>query len=63
MNHTYNEAQIGWFKAGSALNLIKEDNKRIGFKYLSLEFVIENRKPDLQVSFFTFETHWFFKII
>lgn len=22
-NHTYNEAQIGWFKAGSALNLIK----------------------------------------
>ncbi|MFT6970127.1 MAG: aconitate hydratase [Roseivirga sp.] len=27
-NHTYNEAQIGWFKAGSALNLIKEDNKK-----------------------------------
>ncbi|NVK83425.1 MAG: aconitate hydratase [Cytophagia bacterium] len=26
-NHTYNEAQIGWFKAGSALNLIKEQNK------------------------------------
>jgi aconitate hydratase len=23
-NHTYNESQIGWFKAGSALNLIKE---------------------------------------
>ncbi|TNF23933.1 MAG: aconitate hydratase, partial [Bacteroidetes bacterium] len=23
-NHTYNEAQIAWFKAGSALNLIKE---------------------------------------
>jgi hypothetical protein len=22
-NHTYNEAQIEWFKAGSALNLIK----------------------------------------
>jgi len=22
-NHTYNEQQIGWFKAGSALNLIK----------------------------------------
>ncbi len=22
-NHTYNDAQIGWFKAGSALNLIK----------------------------------------
>ena len=20
LNHTYNEAQIGWFKAGSALN-------------------------------------------
>ncbi len=24
VNHTYNEQQIGWFKAGSALNLIKE---------------------------------------
>ncbi|MBN4082134.1 aconitate hydratase [bacterium AH-315-B15] len=24
LNHTYNEAQIDWFKAGSALNLIKE---------------------------------------
>ena len=23
-NHTYNEAQIGWFRAGSALNLIRE---------------------------------------
>jgi len=27
-NHTYNEAQIGWFRAGSALNLIKEQNKK-----------------------------------
>ncbi|MCO6372756.1 aconitate hydratase [Roseivirga pacifica] len=26
VNHTYNEAQIGWFKAGSALNLIKAQN-------------------------------------
>jgi len=26
-NHTYNENQIAWFKAGSALNLIKEQNK------------------------------------
>ncbi len=26
-NHTYNEGQIAWFKAGSALNLIKEMNK------------------------------------
>ncbi|MGK0137832.1 MAG: aconitate hydratase, partial [Algoriphagus sp.] len=26
-NHTYNEAQIEWFKAGSALNLIKLMNK------------------------------------
>lgn len=26
-NHTYNEGQIAWFKAGSALNLIKEQNK------------------------------------
>lgn len=25
-NHTYNSAQIGWFKAGSALNLIKRQN-------------------------------------
>ncbi|MBN2165094.1 MAG: aconitate hydratase [Marinilabiliaceae bacterium] len=25
-NHTYNEQQIGWFKAGSALNLIKKQN-------------------------------------
>jgi len=23
VNHTYNEGQIGWFKAGSALNLIR----------------------------------------
>jgi len=26
-NHTYNENQISWFKAGSALNLIKKENK------------------------------------
>ncbi len=26
LNHTYNEAQIEWFKAGSALNLIREEN-------------------------------------
>ncbi|MDC0584284.1 aconitate hydratase [Bacteroidales bacterium] len=26
-NHTYNNNQIAWFKAGSALNLIKEQNK------------------------------------
>jgi aconitate hydratase len=25
-NHTYNDNQIAWFKAGSALNLIKEEN-------------------------------------
>ena len=25
-NHTYNDSQIGWFKAGSALNLIKLQN-------------------------------------
>lgn len=25
-NHTYNKAQIDWFKAGSALNLIKQQN-------------------------------------
>ena len=27
LNHTLNEAQIGWFKAGSALNLIARSNK------------------------------------
>lgn len=27
-NHTYNEQQIGWFKAGSALNLIAEEAKK-----------------------------------
>lgn len=27
VNHTYNQNQIDWFKAGSALNLIKEQNK------------------------------------
>ncbi len=26
VNHTYNQAQIDWFKAGSALNLIKQQN-------------------------------------
>jgi aconitate hydratase len=26
LNHTYNEQQIEWFKAGSALNLIKRQN-------------------------------------
>ena len=26
LNHTYNEQQIDWFKAGSALNLIKLQN-------------------------------------
>ncbi|WP_340065421.1 aconitate hydratase [Ascidiimonas aurantiaca] len=27
VNHSYNDSQIEWFKAGSALNLIKEQNK------------------------------------
>jgi aconitate hydratase len=27
LNHTFNESQIGWFKAGSALNLIAKSNK------------------------------------
>ena len=26
LNHTYNKTQIDWFKAGSALNLIKKQN-------------------------------------
>ncbi|CAL2079055.1 aconitate hydratase [Tenacibaculum sp. 190524A02b] len=28
VNHTYNEGQIEWYKEGSALNLIKKQNKR-----------------------------------
>ena len=28
LNHTYNEAQIDWFKAGSALNLIRKENSK-----------------------------------
>lgn len=28
LNHSYNQSQINWFKAGSALNLIKEQNKK-----------------------------------
>jgi aconitate hydratase len=27
VNHTYNENQIGWFRAGSALNLIRQEQK------------------------------------
>ncbi len=30
LQHTYNEQQIAWFKAGSALNLIKEEQMRHG---------------------------------
>jgi aconitate hydratase len=26
LNHTYNQSQIEWFRAGSALNLIKSQN-------------------------------------
>ena len=26
LNHTYNQPQIEWFNAGSALNLIKKQN-------------------------------------
>ena len=26
LNHTYNDSQIEWFRAGSALNLIKLQN-------------------------------------
>jgi len=28
LNHTYNQAQIDWFKAGSALNLIRKKNNQ-----------------------------------
>ncbi len=30
VNHTYNESQIEWFKAGSALNLIREASEKRG---------------------------------
>ena len=30
VNHTYNEGQIGWFRAGSALNLIKQQTGGVG---------------------------------
>ncbi len=26
VNHTYNDAQIGWYREGSALNVIKREN-------------------------------------
>ena len=29
-NHSYNESQIEWFKAGSALNIIRKSNKKNG---------------------------------
>jgi aconitate hydratase len=28
LNHTYNDTQIEWFKAGSALNLIRKQSKK-----------------------------------
>ena len=28
LNHTYNQQQIDWFRAGSALNLIKLENNK-----------------------------------
>jgi len=30
VNHSYNESQIEWFKAGSALNIIRKSNKKNG---------------------------------
>ncbi len=32
MNHTFNENQIGWYKAGSALNLIAKGTSRVNVK-------------------------------
>ena len=29
-NHSYNQSQIEWFKAGSALNIIRKSNKKNG---------------------------------
>jgi hypothetical protein len=31
-NHSYNESQIEWFKAGSALNIIRKSNKKMSEK-------------------------------
>jgi aconitate hydratase len=29
LNHTFNEGQIAWFKAGSALNFMKQTNAKL----------------------------------
>jgi aconitate hydratase len=33
-NHTYNEGQIGWFVAGSALNLIAAGKHNFNFRII-----------------------------
>jgi hypothetical protein len=47
-NHTYNEGQIGWFVAGSALNLIAAEKHNFNFKKRSVKterfFVSRNVK-------------------
>ena len=37
-DHTYNEFQIEWFKAGSALNLIKKQNRSQAPKKFNFSF-------------------------
>jgi hypothetical protein len=41
-NHTYNEGQIGWFVAGSALNLIAAGKHNFNFRIIK-KTLCENR--------------------
>ena len=34
LNHTYNDTQIDWFRPGSALNLIREQNNNWMYKII-----------------------------
>ncbi|MDD8018828.1 MAG: aconitate hydratase [Bacteroidota bacterium] len=48
LNHTFNEGQIAWFKAGSALNLIASQAKTTSarkVKKASKKKVVKNKKP------------------
>ena len=52
-NHTFNENQIAWFRAGSALNLIKQENqclawtgKNLSLKHFGLLGVFLRQFPD-----------------
>jgi hypothetical protein len=42
-NHTYNEGQIGWFVAGSALNLIAAGKHNFNFRIIKKRSVKTER--------------------